>query len=50
MTHAVGDTAVPHVGRVVAVRGSVVDAQFDTGLASIHTVLKADEGRISLEG
>ncbi len=43
------DTDRPHLGRVVAVRGSVVDVRFDTGLPPIHTVLKADEGRIVLE-
>jgi len=49
MTQGMADTDRPHLGRVVAVRGSVVDVRFDTGLPPIHTVLKADEGRIVLE-
>lgn len=49
MSQGVDVTAQPHVGRVMAVRGSVVDVQFETNLPPIHTVLKADEGRIVLE-
>lgn len=37
-------------GTVVMVRGSVVDVRFESGLPSIHTVLRAgEEGRIVLE-
>ncbi|MBC7704689.1 MAG: F0F1 ATP synthase subunit beta [Rhodoferax sp.] len=43
------DTAAPHVGTVVAVRGSVVDVRFDDMLPAIHTLLKADDGRVVLE-
>jgi F-type H+-transporting ATPase subunit beta len=39
----------PHIGSVVAVRGSVVDVRFDDMLPPIHTQLKADDGRIILE-
>jgi F-type H+-transporting ATPase subunit beta len=49
MTLGVIDPAVQHIGRVVAVRASVVDVRFDTMLPPIHTVLKADDGRIELE-
>jgi F-type H+-transporting ATPase subunit beta len=33
----------------VAVRGSVVDVRFDASLPPIHTLLKADDGRVVLE-
>jgi F-type H+/Na+-transporting ATPase subunit beta len=49
MTLGVVDPAVQQVGSVVAVRGSVVDVRFDTMLPPIHTILKADDGRIVLE-
>ena len=43
-------SAAPGKGRVVSVRGSVVDAHFDTGLPSLHTLLKAErDGGIWIE-
>lgn len=40
----------PQAGRVVAVRGSVVDVRFDGRLPPIYTLLRAgDEGRIVIE-
>ena len=38
-----------NAGAVTAVRGSVVDVQFDQHLPAIHTVLHANDGRIVLE-
>ncbi len=39
-----------HFGTVVAVRGSVVDMRFDTGLPAVHTLLRAGEGgRVAIE-
>ena len=37
------------MGKVIAVRGSVVDVYFDAKLPPIHSLLKADDGRIVLE-
>ncbi|MCP5143671.1 MAG: F0F1 ATP synthase subunit beta [Gammaproteobacteria bacterium] len=43
-------SAAPGKGRVVSVRGSVVDAHFDAGLPSLHTLLKAErDGGIWIE-
>ncbi len=44
-----GNSSTPHLGTVVSVRGSVVDVRFDSGLPPIHTLLRADEGRIVVE-
>lgn len=38
-----------NLGKVVSVRGSVVDVRFDGPLPAIHTVLQADEGHIIVE-
>jgi F-type H+-transporting ATPase subunit beta len=44
-----GSNTGANTGRVVAVRGSVVDVRFDARLPPIHTLLHADQGRIVLE-
>src|SRR5690554_5002888 len=36
-------------GKVVAIRGSVVDVEFDRNLPQIHTVLTAHDGEIIIE-
>jgi F-type H+-transporting ATPase subunit beta len=36
-------------GKVVSVRGSVVDVRFEKRLPPIHSILKADEGRVVIE-
>ncbi len=41
---------LPNTGRVVSVRGSVVDVRFDEQLPAIHTLLRAGaDGRIAIE-
>jgi F-type H+-transporting ATPase subunit beta len=43
-------TSTENIGKVVSVRGSVVDIQFDENLPSIYSVLRAgDERRIVIE-
>jgi F-type H+-transporting ATPase subunit beta len=44
-----GKRDAPNSGVVVSVRGSVVDVRFDGPLPAIHTILRADEGRIIVE-
>ena len=44
------ETAVSTIGRVVSVRGSVVDIRFDEHLPPIHSLLRTgEEGRIVIE-
>jgi F-type H+-transporting ATPase subunit beta len=38
-----------NLGTIVSVRGSVVDVQFEKLLPPIHSILKADEGRVVIE-
>lgn len=38
-----------NLGSVVAVRGSVVDIRFESQLPAIYTLLRADNGKISIE-
>jgi len=49
MSEARFSADAPKLGKVVAVRGSVVDVRFETALPSIHTVLHAAKGAIVLE-
>ena len=42
-------TSISNVGSVVAVRGSVVDIQFDAHLPPIYSLLHANEGKIAIE-
>jgi F-type H+-transporting ATPase subunit beta len=42
-------TSLSNFGKVVSVRGSVVDIQFDAHLPSIYSLLHAKEGEISIE-
>lgn len=39
----------PNLGKVVSVRGSVVDIHFDANLPPIYSLLHADNGNISIE-
>src|SRR5471032_2911563 len=43
------DTSTANLGKIVAVRGSVVDIRFDNILPSINTLLHAENGRIVIE-
>lgn len=38
-----------NLGKVVSVRGSVVDIQFDSHLPPIYSLLHANDGKISIE-
>jgi F-type H+-transporting ATPase subunit beta len=42
-------TRISNFGRVVSVRGSVVDIQFNAHLPSIYSLLHAKEGEITIE-
>lgn len=42
-------TDLANIGKVVCVRGSVVDVSFDADLPPIYSLLQADEGKISIE-
>lgn len=48
MIDATKDTT-PHIGTVVAVRGSVVDMRFGTKLPPIYSLLHAKDGEIAIE-
>src|SRR5471032_425696 len=43
------DTSTANLGKIVAVRGSVVDIRFDNILPSINTLLHSENGRIVIE-
>ncbi len=50
MSPSANPLASPSIGRVVSVRGSVVDGRFDDELPPIHTIIQADKnGGISIE-
>ena len=50
MTHSTKEQIdAMHVGVIVAVRGSIVDIRFTNQLPDIHTIIYANDGKITLE-